>query len=118
MLDFRKLDVYRYAVALLELAAAFAEEIPRPQRTLADRLGRAALSVVRAIAEGSTREPDNQPEARHCYAFARGSAFECVALVDALESQRALPSHDATRAREVLTRVISMLCTLASPLPL
>src|SRR5256885_11981798 len=90
MLDFRKLDAYRYAVALLELVSLLADEVPRPQRALASELLRAALSVLRSLAEGSHRQPASRPEARHCYGFARGSVFDCIGLVDTLANLRAI----------------------------
>jgi four helix bundle protein len=112
MLGFRKLDAYRYSVALLELASALADEVPRPQRRLADQLGRTALCVLRTLAEGSHRQHAAPAEARACYALARASAFECAGVLDALELARAIPGEDAVRGREVVTRVVAMLCRL------
>jgi four helix bundle protein len=112
MLQFRKLDAYRYAVALLEVVFDLSHDVPRPHQPAADHLQRAALAVLRALAEAHHRQPDNRAEARHCYGHARGCAFECVALLDTLERLRAITPADATRARELLTRVIAMLCHL------
>src|SRR4051812_28175416 len=112
MLQLRKLDAYRYAVALLEVAFAASDDVPRPHHALADRLQRAALAVLRALAEAHHQHPLTRREARHCYGCARGSAFECVGLVDALEHQRAVSPEEAARVREILTRVIAMLCHL------
>jgi four helix bundle protein len=112
MLEFRKLDAYRYAVALLGLVAGLVDRVPRPQRGLADQLGRAALVVLRTLAEGHHRQRGDRPEARHCYAFARGATFECVGLVDTLETMRAIPGEDAARAREILSRLLAMLTRL------
>src|SRR5216110_3545994 len=112
MLDFRKLDAYRYAVALLELMSRLADEVPRPQRALATEMLRAALSVLRSLAEGSHRQPASRPEARHCYGFARGSVFDCIGLVDTLENLRAISGEDAARGREVLARLLALLCRL------
>jgi four helix bundle protein len=112
MLDFRKLDGYRYALSLLELTSALGEDVPPPHRRLAGELVRAALGVLRGLAEGSHREPVDRGEARHCYALARVSAFECVGIVDALERARVVSAEDAARVREVLTRLVAMLCRL------
>jgi four helix bundle protein len=112
MLDFRKLDAYRYAVALLELVSTLVDEIPAPQRCLGECLGRAALALLRSLAEGSHRQPSNRAEARHCYAVARVSAFECVGLVDTLDRVRAVAAEDAARTREVLSRLVAMLSRL------
>ena len=112
MLDFRKLDAYRYAVALLELVATLVDEIPRSQQCLGEHLGRAALCLLRSLAEGSHRQPTNPAEARHCYAIARASAFECVGLVDTLDRVRAVSGENAARTREVLSRLVAMLSRL------
>jgi four helix bundle protein len=112
MLQFRNLDAYRYAVALLEVVFAISADVPPPHLGVAEGLQRAALAVLRALAEAHHRQPDNRAEARLCYAHARGSAFECVALVDTLERVRAVSAGEAARAREILTRVIAMLCRL------
>jgi four helix bundle protein len=112
MLDFRKLDAYRYAVSLLELVSTLVDDIPRLQRGLGDNLGRAALSLLRSLAEGSHRQATSRSEARHCYAFARASAFECVGMVDTLERLRAVSTDDAARTREVLCRLVAMLSRL------
>jgi hypothetical protein len=137
MLDFRKLDAYRYAVALLELVSTLVDEIPRPQLGLGECLGRAALSLLRSLAEGSHRQPTGaepsegsalpamgsggepayalrarRAEAGHCYAIARASAFECVGLIDTLDRMRAVSGEDAARTREVLSRLVAMLSRL------
>ena len=48
-------------------------------------------------------------EARRFYAIARGSALECAAIVDALAALRFVPADEATRAHELLERIVSML---------
>jgi hypothetical protein len=112
MLDFRKLDAYRYAVALLGLVSTLVDEVPRPQCRLGEYLGRAALALLRSLAEGSHRQPANRAEARHCYAIARACAFECVGLVDTLDRMRAVSGENAARTREVLSRLVAMLSQL------
>jgi four helix bundle protein len=112
MLQFRNLDAYRYAVALLEMTFTICHDVLHPPHLLAERLQGAALAVLRALAEAHHRQAANRAEACHCYGLARGSAFECVGLLDTLERLRAVTVPDATRAREVLTRVIAMLCHL------
>jgi hypothetical protein len=112
MLQWRKLDAYRYAVALLETASAVCDEVPRPQRRLADQLEGAALAVLRALAEAHHLQPDDRAGARYGYGCARGSCFDCVALLDTLERARAVSGSDAARVRELLTRVIGMVCRL------
>jgi four helix bundle protein len=113
MFGFQKLDVYRCAVTFLGVSSTLAERVPRGHSALADQLRRAALSVPLNIAEGSGKGTMEDREARRFYAIARGSALECAAIVDALEALRFVLADEATRARELLERVVSMLTRMA-----
>jgi len=113
MFGFQKLDVYRCAVTFLGVASTMAERVPRGQGALADQLRRAALSVPLNIAEGSGRGTMDDREARRFYTIARGSALECAAIVDAMETLRFVLAGEATRARELLGRIVSMLSRMA-----
>jgi hypothetical protein len=112
MLEFRKTDAYRYGVALLELATAVAGAVPAAHRCLGDHLWGAALAVVRGLVEGLHRAPTAPGEARLCYGLARATTFDCVALLDTLERLRAVSADDAGRMREVLRRVLALVCAL------
>jgi four helix bundle protein len=59
---------------------------------LADQLNRAAVSIAANLAEGNGRftKPDRKP----FFAIARGSAQECVPLLE-LAARRSLLKHDA-----------------------
>ena len=109
MFGFQKLDVYRCAVTFLGEASTLGERIPRGHRGLADQLRRAALSVPLNIAEGSGKGTMEDREARRFYGIAHGSALECAAIVDALAALRFAPGDEATRAHELLERIVSML---------
>jgi four helix bundle protein len=113
MFGFQKLDVYRCAVTFLGGAGALAERVPRGHSALADQLRRAALSIPLNIAEGSGKGTMEDREARRFYAIARGSALECDAIADALAALRFVPGDQATRAHELLERVVSMLTRMA-----
>ena len=80
-MNFRKLDVYQFAVRHLPLASEIAGSLPPRHSGLADQLRRASLSVPLNIAEGSGKT--SAPDQRRFYAMARGSAMECAAIVDA-----------------------------------
>jgi four helix bundle protein len=109
MFGFQKLDVYRCAATFLGLASTLAERVPRGHTALADQLRRASLSVPLNIAEGSGKGTVEDRDARRFYAIARGSALECAAIVDALETLGFVLADEATRARELLERIVSML---------
>ena len=113
MFGFQKLDVYRCAATFLGFASSLAEQIPRGHGDLADQLRRAALSVPLNIAEGSGKGTIEDREARRFYAIARGSALECAAIVDAMEALGFVQVDEASRAHELLERIVSMLTRMA-----
>jgi four helix bundle protein len=106
MLGFQRLDVYRCAVRFLGLAASLAGRVPRGNAELVEQLRRAALSIPLNIAEGSGKE--GRDGARF-YVIARGSAMECAAILDAMESLGLVDGAGVGGERELLERIVSML---------
>lgn len=82
MFDFEKFDVYikakQLTKELFELLTGLKSAHPR----LVDQLQRAALSIPLNIAEGAGRY--SKADKKNFYVIARGSAFECVAIIDIL----------------------------------
>jgi four helix bundle protein len=105
-LDLERLDVYRAAVQFcgvvsrLRIAPAF----------LRDQIDRASASVVLTLAEGVGRV--SGPDRAHFFAIARGSAFECAAVLDLLHARGATPEAVYRDARTLLVRVVQMLTRL------
>ena len=99
-----RFDAYRLALAF---RAHVVRWLPLKRVELSDQLDRASLSIALNIAEGAGRAGRDQ--ARH-YAIARGSAFECLAVLDLLELEAAPPSN--RDARVVLIRLIAVLTAL------
>jgi four helix bundle protein len=106
MFGFRRLDVYRCSISFLGPAAAVAERIPRGYAPLADQLRRAAISVPLNIAEGNGKF---EQDACRFYTIARGSALECAAIMDVLETLGFAPANEIAPLRDMLERVVSML---------
>ena len=112
-MNFRKLDVYPFAVRFLPLAAGLADSLPPRHAALGDQLRRASLSIPVNIAQGSGKTTG--PDQRRFYATARGSAMECAAILDAC---RALALIEETRAEEAdqlllsTVRMLSKMCGL------
>lgn len=79
--DFRNLEVYKKAKSFHLLSLKLIEEIPlKPY--VKDQLGRASMSIVLNIAEGSGKF--SKPDRRKYFTTSRGSVFECVAVLDIL----------------------------------
>ena len=92
--------MWQFAVELYELVAAVADALPaRDQRSLADQLRRAALSVSANIAEGTGRE--GVREAKNFFNIAKGSVYEVVSL---LEIARRRGQIEAEAHRDLYTR--------------
>ncbi|MHC4588720.1 MAG: four helix bundle protein [Planctomycetota bacterium] len=105
---FEKLAVYQKAMAFIDDTASLIETFPRGHGYLADQLGRAALSIATNLAEGNGRF--TKGDRRHFFTIARGSAQECVPLLD-LAAKRGFvdqDSHAALRDRlDEIARMIS-----------
>lgn len=77
---FENLQVYQKAVDLADRVAALTEGFPRGYYFLVDQLNRAALSVATNLAEGNGRF--TKADRRNFFTIARGSAQECVPLLE------------------------------------
>jgi four helix bundle protein len=77
---FEKLEVYQKAVDFADEVAAMTEGFPRGYGFLVDQLNRAALSIATNLAEGNGRF--TKPDRRNFFTIARGSAQECVPLME------------------------------------
>ena len=75
-----KLEVYQKAVDFADEIAALTESFPRGYGFLVDQLNRAALSIATNLAEGNGRF--TKPDRRNFFTIARGSAQECVPLLE------------------------------------
>ena len=106
-LDFEKLDVYRCAIEFLSLAVRIGSDLPRGEAEVRDQLRRASTSIPLNIAE-ATGKTSGIDRARY-YAIARGSAFECGAILDVLVQIQALPEDLVAPGKSLLSRIVSML---------
>jgi four helix bundle protein len=89
--DFRNLEVYKKAKEFHLSCLNLIEQI-KPTNYVKDQLGRASMSIVFNIAEGSGKF--SKPDRRNFYVIARASIFECVAVVDLLNDQNKLSKED------------------------
>jgi len=77
---FENLQVYQKAVDFADRTTELAEQFPRGYYFLADQLNRASLSISANIAEGNGRF--TKADRRNFFTIARGSAQECVPLLE------------------------------------
>jgi four helix bundle protein len=99
-----RFDAYRLALAF---RAHVVRWLPLKRVELSDQLDRASISCCLNIAEGAGRSGRDQ--ARH-YAIARGSSFECLAILDLLDLETTPVA--SPQARVALLRLIAVLTAL------
>lgn len=76
--DYKNLDVWKRSIVLIKMVYPIALRLPAIERyAMADQIRRAATSIALNIAEGYTRQSDN--ELCHFLSIARGSAAEVEA---------------------------------------
>ena len=105
---FENLQVYQKAVDLADRVAVLAEGFPRGYYYLVDQLNRAALSIATNLAEGNGRF--TKADRKNFFIIARGSAQECVPLLEVAERRGFIdePQHAELRADlEVIAKMIS-----------
>ena len=113
--DFRKLEVYKKAKEFHLDSIKIIDEI-KPANYVKDQLGRASMSVVLNIAEGSGKF--SKPDRRSFYVIARASIFECVAILDILHDKDKLSLNDFNalllKADELSRMLYAMLSNLSA----
>jgi four helix bundle protein len=108
---FEKLEVYQRALSFVEAVDELLEQVKgRIPYSRADQLSRASLSVPLNIAEGNGRfRPSDR---RQFFVVARGSAFECVPILQVLRRKNLLESNRYQKLYSELQVVAKMLSKL------
>jgi four helix bundle protein len=107
---FEKLEVYQKAVDFADEIAALTESFPRGYGYLVDQLNRAALSIAANLAEGNGRF--TKPDRRNFFTIARGSAQECVPLLEIARRRGLVQETAALELRERLEVIAKMISGL------
>lgn len=107
MFIFENIIAYKKALILVNEVYKVTQLLPKQETfALTDQLRRASFSIVLNIAEGSSR---TRKEFRRFLDFARGSCFECIAIITIAENQSYL-SHTSFSSLynkiEELTKII------------
>ena len=79
MFDFEKLEVYNKTKSFNKTISVFLSK-KKIDSVSNDQLHRASFSIMLNIAEGAGRY--TKKDKRNFYVIARGSTFECVAILD------------------------------------
>jgi four helix bundle protein len=77
---FENLDVYKKAIDFADEITTLTAKFPRGYYFLADQLNRAAVSIATNLAEGNGRF--TKADRKNFFIIARGSAQECVPLLE------------------------------------
>lgn len=105
---FENLQVYQKSVDFADQIAGLTERFPRGYYFLVDQLNRAVLSIATNLAEGNGRF--TKPDRRSFFTIARGSAQECVPLLEIARRRGFIEQakhDDLRRALEEIAKMIS-----------
>ncbi|RKY06426.1 MAG: four helix bundle protein [Planctomycetota bacterium] len=108
--SFEELVVYRKAVAFAGKIYALTKKYPRDELFgLTSQFRKAAVSMPLNIAEGSAR---TKKDFRRFLDMARGSAYECVAILDISLGRKYIEVHIFEELRKDLVEISKMLSGL------
>ena len=100
-----RFDAYRLSLEFRQLVVRW---LPLRRAELSDQLDRASISISLNIAEGAGRALPRE-RARH-YTIARGSSYECLAIIDLLAIESIVPN--ISEARVLIDRLCAILTRL------
>lgn len=115
MFDFHKLIVYQKAKDFNSTFFKFLQQNKQLPITYKDQLRRASFSIQLNIAEGTSRF--SRADKRNFFVVARGSTFECVAILDFLLDENLISKelHDQQyiAADEISRMLMGLIQTLS-----
>lgn len=111
---FEKLAAYQKAIGFASKIDAICDDLPRGKYFLADQFRRASLSISLNIAEGNGRW--HKADRRQFFIIARGSAYECIPILEVLHTGNLIDSETYKRLREDIEEVCRMIAGLVKGL--
>jgi len=111
---FENLQVYQKAVDFADHISSLTEGFPRGYYFLIDQLNRAALSVATNLAEGNGRF--TKADRKNFFTIARGSAQECIPLLEIARRRNLIDETDSTKCRQAVETIAKMLSGLITGL--
>jgi four helix bundle protein len=109
---FENLDVYQKAVDLADQVLIATSEFPRGFYFLSDQLNRAYVSIATNLAEGNGRF--TKADRKNFFTIARGSAQECVPLIELAHRRSLITGAQYSQFRselEIIGKMLSGLIT-------
>ena len=106
MFDFEKLEVYKKSKQFNKSITLFLQEF-KVDKVTHNQLRRASFSIMLNIAEGAGRYTNR--DKRNFYVIARGSTFECVAILDCLTDLEQITEKDFKQYYAFLEEISKML---------
>ncbi len=103
MFAYENLEVYKKAKAFHSQVFKFLKMKKGLPTYIKNQLGRAALSIMLNIAEGSGRFADS--DRKHFYIMSRSSAFECAAIISVLIEEAEIDPQAGASLKESLENI-------------
>ncbi|MBU2102625.1 MAG: four helix bundle protein [Candidatus Omnitrophica bacterium] len=107
---FENLEVYKKAIAFADEISNLTEGFSKGSYYLTDQLNRAALSIATNIAEGNGRY--SKADRKNFFRISRGSAFECVPILELCKRKGLIKEEQAKVLKENLDEICKMLSGL------
>ena len=107
---FENLEVYKKALHLAGTISEITESFAKGNYYLMDQLNRAALSIATNIAEGNGRY--HKADRINFFRIARGSAFECVPILEICTRKRLIEEKQLKTLKADLNEICKMLSGL------
>lgn len=114
MFRFEELNVYKESLEFVDLVYALTDRWPKEEKfSLIDQFRRAAISITPNITEGTSRK---LPDFRHFLDLARGSCYECVAIITIAKRRGYLDQTRYAQFYERLDKISRMISALKNSL--
>ncbi|MEM9281259.1 MAG: four helix bundle protein [Verrucomicrobiota bacterium] len=107
--DHEKLEVYQRSIEFTTWVLPLLKQLPKTS-SLHDQLDRASISIPLNIAEGNGKW--SKKDRCRYFDIAKGSAFECAAVVDILAAKELLSEKEANEGKAILAEIVRMLIGL------
>jgi four helix bundle protein len=110
MFPFEDLKVYNKAFLANQITYRLLRTDNKIPQFVKTQFGKASLSIMLNIAEGSAKPSDR--DRSNFFAIARGSTFECSSLVDFLHQEQEISPEISTQLKHLYEEISKMLFTM------